>query len=248
MSHKPPTFIGAGRRPAALLVLMLLVGAACGGATTSSSPQQDSLATPAEQLSDQATNADETTVSADDESDAAGTSPAPGSNLASLITELPAAPIGLPTIGPPDRQPIGLTIEALDVEDAAIIGVGVEDNGDMEIPPADQVGWYEYGPTPGAEGSAVLAAHIAYDGQDGVFVTLDRLELGSVIEVSYDDGSTSRFEAVSKEQYEKAQLPRDNIFARDGSPQLVLITCGGDFNRGLRSYEDNVVIYANPLV
>ncbi len=130
---------------------------------------------------------------------------------------------------------------------ATVIDVGVEENGDMEIPPADEVGWYGFGPTPGDVGSSVLAAHIAFDGQDGVFVNLDKLELGSIITVSYDDGTTADFEAVSKEQYEKEQLPRDSIFARDGDPQLVLITCGGDFNRQVRSYEDNVVIYANPI-
>jgi hypothetical protein len=39
----------------------------------------------------------------------------------------------------------------------------------------------------------------------------------------------------------------DRIFAKDGDPVLTLITCGGDFNRSLRSYEDNVVTYAVPI-
>jgi hypothetical protein len=39
----------------------------------------------------------------------------------------------------------------------------------------------------------------------------------------------------------------DRIFARDGAPQLVLITCGGTFDRTIRSYEDNVVVTAEPV-
>jgi sortase (surface protein transpeptidase) len=93
----------------------------------------------------------------------------------------------------------------------------------------------------------VLAAHIAFDGQDGVFVNLDKLELGSLIQVQYDDGSVVEFVATAKEQYDKNELPKESIFDRSGEPQLVLITCGGDFNSEVRSYEDNVVVYADPV-
>jgi hypothetical protein len=170
-----------------------------------------------------------------------------GSELAALISELPAAPIGEPVPEAAAARPTLLTIESLGVRTAAVIGVGIEPNGDMEVPPADEVGWYQYGPSPGQEGSSVLAAHIAYDGRDGVFVNLDDLELGAIIEVLYDDGTARRFEATDKQQYDKNELPRESVFGRTGEPQLVLITCGGDFNRNLRSYEDNVVVYARPI-
>ena len=38
----------------------------------------------------------------------------------------------------------------------------------------------------------------------------------------------------------------EDLFARDGTPRLVLITCGGNFNRALDSYDDNVVVIAIP--
>jgi hypothetical protein len=36
------------------------------------------------------------------------------------------------------------------------------------------------------------------------------------------------------------------VWAREGDPQLVLITCGGEFDAQARSYEDNVVAFARP--
>ncbi|MGI9595551.1 MAG: class F sortase, partial [Acidimicrobiales bacterium] len=234
------------------LMPLLLIGAACsnvsepdGAASGGPVVSADSLGS-TESL-DSAASSPEVTTEAGGGSAEVGDGVAAETALADLITELPPAPTGLPEPAEEDPRPVGLTIEALGVEVASVIGVGVESDGDMEIPPADEVGWYRYGPTPGQQGSAVLAAHIAYEGTDGVFVDLDELPLGSVIAVDYDDGSSADFVAVSKEQYDKAQLPRDDIFARSGQPQLVLITCGGDFNRRVRSYDDNVVVYAEAI-
>ncbi len=147
----------------------------------------------------------------------------------------------------PAPAPISLTIADLGVEAAPVVDVGVLDNGDMEIPGADEIGWYRFGPNPGENGTAVLAAHIAYNGRDGVFRNLTQLQPGDVVEVGFADGSTRRFAVTELAQYPKDQLPAERVFAREGSPELALITCGGSFNRSLRSYDDNVVAYAEPL-
>ena len=154
----------------------------------------------------------------------------------------PTAP--LPEAGP---RPVGLTIDGIDVTDAPIRDVGVESNGEMEIPGATEVGWYRWSPTPGGEGSSVLAAHIAFNGRDGVFRNLDDLEVGDRFTVRYEDGSERAFEITEKAQYDKEELPFDRVFSKTGEPSVVLITCGGDFNRGDNSYEDNVVAYADPV-
>ncbi|MEM7323718.1 MAG: class F sortase [Actinomycetota bacterium] len=237
------------RRSAALLLLVLLVGVACGSATDlADGPGPQTLsATPVIEGADDASSG----LAGDGEGGVASSIRSSGNadfNIADKINALPPAQVGIPFAAPPGPQPIGLTIESLGVSTAGVLSVGVEDNGDMEIPPADRVGWYRFGASPGdPQGSAVLAAHIAFDGQDGVFVNLDKLELGSLIQVQYDDGTVVDFVATALEQYDKTELPKDNIFDRSGEPQLVLITCGGDFNREVRSYEDNVVVYASPV-
>lgn len=137
-----------------------------------------------------------------------------------------------------------LSVPAVGVEDAPVRPVGVEPSGEMEIPPADEVGWYRFGAAPG-EGSAVLAAHIAYDGVDGVFRRLDRAEPGDEVVVGFDDGSERRYVVTELVTYDKDELP-DDVFDPQGPDRLVLITCGGAFNPSLRSYESNVVAYAAP--
>ena len=173
--------------------------------------------------------------------------PEPTPNLlADMAVPIDGAAVGFPTVE--ERpQPVGIRIESIAIDNAEIIDVGVDAVGDFEVPPADQVGWYRFGPEPGADtGSAVLAAHIAFDGVDGVFRHLVDLEPGAVLSVDYDDGSTAWFMVDDVTEYVKEALP-DSLFARDGDAQLVLITCGGDFNRQLRSYESNVVAVATRI-
>jgi hypothetical protein len=45
--------------------------------------------------------------------------------------------------------------------------------------------------------------------------------------------------------YAKGDLPAD-VFDQAGAPRLVLISCGGPFDRARRSYRDNVVVYGVP--
>jgi len=103
---------------------------------------------------------------------AAAASPAqrPTSELAAQIEALGPAGIGADSLALPDERavPVRLRVPALAI-DAEIIPVGVTAVGDYEVPPASQVGWYRFGSVPGEAGSAVLAAHIAWDGVDGVF-------------------------------------------------------------------------------
>lgn len=169
------------------------------------------------------------------------------SPLARLVT-----PLGSARFDPADHVdaapvPVLLSIPRLKITDTRIDAVGVAENGDMEIPGIDSVGWYRFGAKPGQEGSAVLAAHISYDGSPGVFRYLDTTQVGDLIEIEYDDGTKQVFTIVERAQYDKTDLPLERVFSKRGSPLLTLITCGGQFNRSLRSYEDNIVAYAIPI-
>jgi LPXTG-site transpeptidase (sortase) family protein len=168
----------------------------------------------------------------------------PGSSLAGATRSLPPA-TPLPAETPDLPPPTGLTIDDLDIARAPVVPVGVEANGDMEIPGAAEVGWYRYGPRPGDDGSAVLAAHVAYDGVDGVFRHLDDVAVGAMVTVDLADGESTSFVVTGVERYPKDALP-DEVFARTGDAGLVLITCGGRFDSQARSYEDNVVVYTRP--
>lgn len=167
------------------------------------------------------------------------------SDLADLVEPLGSARYDPAEHQAPTRTVAGLSLPAIGVEGAPVEPVGVEANGEMEIPPADEVGWYRFGAAPGEPGSSVLAAHVAYDGVDGVFRDLDRLVAGDQVTVSFDDGSAERYLVTDVVTFDKEALPPD-LFSRQVPGRLVLITCGGAFNPSLRSYERNVVAYAVP--
>jgi LPXTG-site transpeptidase (sortase) family protein len=217
----------------AAAVLLLLAGVAC-GAPAGDGPDQVGTGAPP------STTTSIAEPVPDPEAPGRGTS-----ELAELVQPLGSARYDPAEHEEPSRTVTGLSVPAVGVQDAPVEPVGVEPNGEMEIPPADEVGWYRFGAAPGEPGSAVLAAHVAYDGVDGVFRDLDRVSAGDDVTVAFDDGSSERYRVTEVVTFDKEALPED-LFARDVPERLVLITCGGEFNPSLRSYESNVVAYAVP--
>ncbi len=148
----------------------------------------------------------------------------------------------------PGGLPVGLRIDSIDV-DAPIAPFGVDRRtGDMDVPNnVTEVAWYKFGPRPGENGSAVLAAHVDLASQGpGVFFDLNTLEPGDRVTVEYEGGEELVFRVTARITYEKTELPLDVIFSREGPTVLTLITCGGGFNRQVQSYDSNVVVYAVP--
>lgn len=143
--------------------------------------------------------------------------------------------------------PRRITIADIDV-DAPVVAVGLQVNGSMEIPGADEAGWYHYGARPGGvAGSTVIAAHVDHKGQPGVFIELRRLEIGAEVAVTDNLGLVRRYTVTERFQVDKDDLPAEELFRLDGTPTLTLITCGGTFNRKQRHYSDNIVIRATPV-
>jgi LPXTG-site transpeptidase (sortase) family protein len=169
----------------------------------------------------------------------------PVSPLAERVVELGSA-----TYDPGEHvassvAPAALRITALGVADAPVLPVGVDDAGELAVPGAADVGWYRYGPRPGEPGVTVLAAHIAFDGVDGVFRHLADLRPGDAVTVELSDGTAQEYRITELSQHPKSELPPE-LWSRDGAPRLALVTCGGSFDRSRRSYEDNVVAWAAP--
>lgn len=143
--------------------------------------------------------------------------------------------------------PTAVRIPAIGV-DAPIVPVGLEPDGAMEIPEdVATIGWYEPGVRPGEPGSAVLAGHVDSRSQGpGAFFDLRHLDVDDVVSVTHRDGVTRSWRVVARTHYGKRELPIADLFTNRGDPQLVLITCGGEFDRTARSYADNIVVYTVP--
>jgi len=136
-----------------------------------------------------------------------------------------------------------LSIPAIGVH-ARIVGVGLRDDGAMQVPDPRTVGWYRLGPRPGAPGPAVLVGHVDSRTGPAVFYRLRQLRRGDRIAVRAGDGTTSTFVVRRVERRPKSALPAERIWPRTSSRLLRLITCGGSFDRGAHSYRDNVIVYA----
>ncbi len=188
------------------------------------------------------------------EDDASGS--VPGATIdRARIAAGPAATTGLRPLpraqGLPEQVadpggPVSIRIADIGV-DGNVVPVGVEADGSYEVPAAREVGWYRFGSNAGEPGSTVLAAHISYDGVDGVFRHLSSVSPGAAVEIGAADGSTIEYRVVDIIEYGKAELPVDELFSESGDDRLVLITCGGTFNPRLRSYDSNVVVHAVPI-
>lgn len=142
--------------------------------------------------------------------------------------------------------PTRLRIDSLGI-DMSVTDVGVQPSGQMEIPIDPSIaGWYRYGPdatTP--EGSMVMAAHVDTRGYPiGPLSRLRDIGAGSVISVDSADGVPRSYVVESLTFYDKTVLPIADLFARVGPPTLVLITCGGPYDREAGHYRDNVVAIA----
>lgn len=145
--------------------------------------------------------------------------------------------------------PVRVRIPAIDV-DAGVISVGIDANLAVEVPEnIFTVGWYKFGPAPGAPmGSAVLVGHRdgAVDGA-GVFYDLGRLRPGDAVTVVDAMGVRMRYEVIARQVIDKDAMPMAELFSPYGTPLLTLISCGGSYDRSNGGYQANVVVTAVPV-
>lgn len=143
--------------------------------------------------------------------------------------------------------PARLKIPALGI-DAEVEEVGRTAAGAMGVPKDFmQVGWWSEGQRPGEEGSAVFAGHVNNAlTTAGVFAQLFKISKGDYVTVSDAEGRTHVYRVSETHLYNVDQAPLDKLFARSGPPQIVLITCGGEWMSDERQYDKRLVVIARP--
>lgn len=126
----------------------------------------------------------------------------------------------------PPGTPLYLYIPSLKLY-TSIQGVGTDSKGRMDVPSGrtNNVGWYEYGVTPGSSGTAVLDAH-----NTAAFKTLNKLPVGADIYVYNSNGRWLKFTVMKEETYLAATTPSSVLFepANRSVQKLNLITCAGE--------------------
>lgn len=131
--------------------------------------------------------------------------------------------------------------------DAPVDPVGLTADGAAQVPqdPA-HVGWYAPLGRPDARGHDVYIGHVNYAGKAGAFARLAGVRPGQTVIVTADNGVRSRFVVTSVRTYRKDRAPLDALFTPTGPHQLVLISCGGRYDRVVGHYDSNVVVLAEP--
>ena len=139
--------------------------------------------------------------------------------------------------------PTRLRVKAIGV-DTSLESLHLGNDGAL-TPPKDfaKAGWYADGTAPGDQGPAVIAGHVDSRRGPAVFYKLRELEAGDRVDV-VRGGKTVRFTVVSTAWYPKNKFPKEQVYGPTPDRQLRLITCGGVFDHRLRSYKDNLVVYA----
>jgi hypothetical protein len=178
---------------------------------------------------------------------AAGTQSGSDDTLSPLAQQLGPRRSAVPEVVAPRPRPVGLQMQSIDVARFPVRPVGLELDGEMEIPDETEIGWYQYGATAGQPGATVLAAHVSWNRTQGPFARLGGVNPGERIEVALDDGTVRLYEVTERAVYGKSELPRERIWRNTGEETLVLITCGGDDNPEIRRYRENIVVYAVPV-
>ncbi|MGW0397922.1 class F sortase [Streptomyces sp. NPDC003002] len=170
-----------------------------------------------------------------------------GPPLPSPAEALTAASAPGPGIAPlPGSPPSRIRIPSIRV-DAPLIGLGLERDRSLEVPPparGDLAGWYREGTTPGATGTAVIAGHVDHATGPAVFYHLGALRRGAAIEIPRADGRTAVFTVHAVEVYDAESFPDSRVYGPSPRAELRVITCGGGFSPRT-GYRGNVVVFAH---
>ena len=161
--------------------------------------------------------------------------PAPAATAAgnSVVTGATASP------------PVAVAIPALGVR-ARIVPEGIGPGGALDIPPPAEVGWYDQGPAPGQDGTTVLAGHIDDHGVAGAFLRLNDLQAGATVRVTTASGRVAAYTVTERRMLPQDDLASSGLLSQQGAPELVMISCGGDYDEATHLYLDNIVIVATP--
>lgn len=144
-------------------------------------------------------------------------------------------------------EPVSISIPSIDVT-SDLHALGLADDGSLEVPSGDlydQAAWYDGSPTPGEVGPSVIEGHVTSAGSTpSVFFELGAVEVGDVVDVDREDGSTASFEVYDISSFPKDEFPTLAVYGNTTGSELRVITCGGTYSADDRAHEDNIVVFA----
>lgn len=131
---------------------------------------------------------------------------------------------------------------------ARTLPMATNPDGTMQAPiNIFDAGWYngEGAVKPGQKGVVVAIGHASGPTREGLFAYVDTLSAGDVIEIERGDGETFRYAVTGQKSLPLDTLDMKEVFAIKGSDEgLNLITCGGQWDRQRKTFNQRIVVYA----
>lgn len=149
----------------------------------------------------------------------------------------------------PGARPVRLLIPKIRVS-APFVPLSIGRSGQLDAPPAHDVnlvGWHAEGAAPGETGTAIIAGHVDTATSPAVFAGLGELEEGDVFHVVRADRTRASFVVDTLETFEKDDFPDERVYADVSRPEVRLITCAGDYDRKVKDYTENLVVFAHRI-
>ncbi len=140
--------------------------------------------------------------------------------------------------------PTHIKIPSIDI-DAPFEYVGLTPEGAMDIPKSyANVGWFNLGPKPGENGSAVIAGHYSLiDNKPAVFDNLHKLKTDDKIYIEDEKGRNIIFVVRKIEIYDKDGDSSAIFSSNDKKAHLNLITCNGVWNNAENTFSKRLVVF-----
>ncbi|MFI5897905.1 sortase domain-bontaining protein [Actinoplanes sp. NPDC051513] len=141
---------------------------------------------------------------------------------------------------PGPSAPVELQIPAIELR-TAVVPIGLRPDRTLDLPAPGEdapAAWYRGSPTPGENGSSVIAGRVdSAEHGPAVFHRLRLLRPGDEIQVRRADGSEVRFVVIGVGLHPKKAFPNERVFGPRDYPVLTLVTSGG-------AHPANVVVFA----
>ena len=142
--------------------------------------------------------------------------------------------------------PIRLKIPKINV-DSSVEYVGLASDGTMDVPKERaNVAWFELGPRPGENGSAVIAGHYGINNKKtSAFDNLHRLRKGDKLYVEDEKGEIIVFVVRESRRYDPKADALGIFSSNDGKSHLNLVTCEVVWDEATQQYPKRLVVFTD---
>lgn len=130
---------------------------------------------------------------------------------------------------------------------ARVLPVGLDASGDVGAPVSIfDVGWYRQSVLPGTPGVVFIDGHVSGATKPGVFKHLGELAVGDGIELEVGDGRRFHYVVELRETKRSQDISMRDLLHSEppGSERLILMTCGGAFDKARDEFVSRVIVQA----